>query len=371
MSSLFSEQSVVVADTDAESLEVVCRALGGQGFFVLRASSVDEATRAIKGKGASLLLWDSILDFPTGLPIDLRVLWMIPEHDRAAKKRAIFCGARDVVEKPIDDRDLILRVRNQLSQLNVERMVEMQKSVLQEELHKATGHLVESERLSFLGTLSGGVGHELNNLAQVMRGILDRLNEDLHVPADVRKDLDYTYEHLHMHAHHLQNMGRPDEDEQRDFYLGDVLDRVLKNARLSGRLKQVKVNVFGLCDEMWVEGSPQRVGQVLNNLLQNAADAALSVDRAIGEKSWVEITLALLDDDDVLVEVQDNGPGIKAEDLERVFRPYFTTKPKGEGTGLGLSVVQRILKAHHTSLSTENREAGACFSFRLLRGERP
>lgn len=358
MSELFGGQKVVVASADAALRTRVVDVLQGQGFDVTPAHCADDAKRLVRQGTVHLLLWDGVFDIVFGWPVELCVMWMVRDDDREQKKRALLSGAADIVELPLDDVDLTLRVRNQLALQNMEDMYQRQKDFMQEELTRATQSLVESQQMGFLGTLSGGIGHELKNLAQVMQGLLDRGAND-----DGQADLAYVYEQLRMHAFHLQDLGKANDDDATHVLFGDVIDRVLRNGKLSGRLKHVTVQVFGVDDAMVVRGSQHRLEQVLNNLVLNAADAALET-ASMKQRAEVDIVLRL-DGDDLVVEVEDTGAGIEPADLENIFKPYFTTKEKGKGTGLGLCVVQTILQDHGTALDVDQRDKGAIFRFRL------
>lgn len=101
------------------------------------------------------------------------------------------------------------------------------------------------------------------------------------------------------------------------------------------------------------------LNQVWTNLIDNAADA---LDGA-GQIS----IRAFQDSDWVLVEIEDNGPGIPSEALPRLFEPFFTTKPQGKGTGLGLSISYAIVQRHHGQLEVTSRPGRTCFSVRLPR----
>ncbi len=113
-----------------------------------------------------------------------------------------------------------------------------------------------------------------------------------------------------------------------------------------------------------VLASQGRLSQVFLNLLINAA-------QAIGEGSAKDHEIRIrtrLDGDQVVVEVQDTGPGVAPEHRSRLFNPFFTTKPAGVGSGLGLAVCRAIVESHGGSVDFDGTvERGACFSVRLPR----
>jgi signal transduction histidine kinase len=111
-----------------------------------------------------------------------------------------------------------------------------------------------------------------------------------------------------------------------------------------------------------VQGDPDKIRQVLVNLMLNAAQAMA------GEG---ELTLALsLENQRVVLQVEDSGPGIPDELRERIFDPFFSTKGAGEGTGLGLSVCRRLMDDHGGDISVGKSPAGgACIRLAFPRAE--
>jgi signal transduction histidine kinase len=106
-------------------------------------------------------------------------------------------------------------------------------------------------------------------------------------------------------------------------------------------------------DSLFVNSFGSELSQVWTNLIDNAIDA-------MGGKGAL-LVRAYGDDDCVVVEIRDNGPGISPEVLPHIFEPFFTTKGVGEGTGLGLDTVQRIVKKHHGSIQVQSKPGDTCF----------
>ncbi len=95
------------------------------------------------------------------------------------------------------------------------------------------------------------------------------------------------------------------------------------------------------------------LNQIWTNLIDNAIDA-------MGGKGELRVR-AYRDDDSVVVEIRDNGPGIPPEVEPHIFEPFFTTKAVGEGTGLGLDTVQRIIKKHRGGIQVRSKPGDTCF----------
>lgn len=108
-----------------------------------------------------------------------------------------------------------------------------------------------------------------------------------------------------------------------------------------------------------VEGVGDELQQVVSNLIQNAIEAAPAEGGQV-------VARGRIDGDEVVFQVSDNGSGVPPNDRRKVFRPFFTTKDAGKGTGMGLAIVWRVLAEHQGSIAvTESEMGGACFSVRL------
>jgi signal transduction histidine kinase len=110
------------------------------------------------------------------------------------------------------------------------------------------------------------------------------------------------------------------------------------------------------------------LNQVWTNLIVNAADA---VENHTENKEIIIETATIEEANEVVVRVLDNGPGIDAEDIPNIFKPFFTTKPKGEGTGLGLGICQRIVAKHGGRIEAESKPGRTCFSVYIPIGGPP
>jgi signal transduction histidine kinase len=135
-------------------------------------------------------------------------------------------------------------------------------------------------------------------------------------------------------------------------------DVVAMVAPATGSRAEVSLDLPGGGD---VEGVADELQQVVSNLVQNAIEASPEGRGRVAVRGAVE-------GDAVVLRVSDNGPGVPPEDRLRVFRPFFTTKEAGKGTGMGLAIVWRVLHEHRGTIAvTPSDEGGACFTVRLPR----
>jgi PAS domain S-box-containing protein len=235
------------------------------------------------------------------------------------------------------------------------------------ERNRVRAELIEADRLASMGTLAAGVGHEINNpLAYVLLNLqaLERELPGLAAPERVAQAREMVrnaltgVDRVRSIARDLKAFSRSDPDARGPLDVRRVLESAINMAgheiRVRGRL------VTRLEDAPPVLANEARLGQVFLNLLVNAAQALPENRR--GED---EIRVSLRHEDDrVIVEVSDTGPGIPEGVLDRIFEPYFTTKPPGVGTGLGLSIGRGIVTSLGGTLTAHNDPAGGA-TFRV------
>lgn len=238
---------------------------------------------------------------------------------------------------------------------------------LEAELERTRGQLLQVERLATLGTLAAGVGHELRNISTVLNSLRGSFTEcarrGVAPDPEELEELRWACDHVATHGRHLMDLGRPGQTRVERLDLRELVAGTLAMLRTAGIIKHVKVSSSAPESPMWVEASRTRVEQVLLNLVGNAADAVEPVrDRP------AEVRVRLFDEGKgfACCRVEDTGVGISEETLSSIFEPWFTTKPPGRGTGLGLPVVRTILQEFGGDLSVESEVGkGSAFTFRL------
>ncbi len=230
--------------------------------------------------------------------------------------------------------------------------------------------LAVTDRLAALGTLAACVGHELNNpLAYVMSSLelmKEKLTQEPATPdrdRELRAQLSVALQGLDrasVISRDLHVFARPSASERAPVDIAETIEMSLRIA--SSELR----HIAGVRQELQPElppvlGDSAGLGQVFVNLLVNAAHA-LEDSRRHGGRVVIRARGA---GPRVVVEVEDNGPGIGEETLEKIFDPFFTTKGS-KGTGLGLAVCRRIVQEHRGELSVQSVVgAGTCFRVEL------
>ncbi|AYF90941.1 PAS domain-containing protein [Pseudomonas sp. DY-1] len=210
--------------------------------------------------------------------------------------------------------------------------------------------LVHSERLASIGRLAAGVAHEIGNPITGIACLAQNLREEREGDSEIKELSSQILEQTKRVTRIVQSLmsfahagGRQQASEP--VCLAEVAQDAI--GLLSLNKRSIEVSFFNLCDPQHVvEGDPQRLAQVLINLLSNARDAS-PVGSAIRVRSEAsEHTVDLV--------VEDEGSGIPRAIMDRLFEPFFTTKDPGKGTGLGLALVYSIVEEHYGQITIES-----------------
>jgi PAS domain S-box-containing protein len=238
------------------------------------------------------------------------------------------------------------------------------------QLERSRTQLLLAERRATLGTLAGGVGHELRNIAQVQVAAVDEVTQALAAGEDIRvlmrsilPDLERVGEHITQHGNRLMQLARPGPDRVAPIDLHLVVTDVISMLRAAGRLRRVDVVTNFGRDPLSVTVNRTRIEQIMVNLVVNAVDA---IREPPGK---ITVTIHPTPDDKRIVcTVADTGTGITPDQLDKVFEPFFTTKSEDLGTGLGLPVAREIVQSYGGSLVVASElGTGTTFTFDLPR----
>jgi PAS domain S-box-containing protein len=274
------------------------------------------------------------------------------------------------------------------------RLAELQR--LNAQLKQAQVHLLQADKLAAIGQLAAGISHEVNNPLTYIKSnvcmteerateLLDALQElwqgevacgsDCRTSQGLRRlrerfDLDSTRRDLKEMleeslggldrvaklVHSLRDFAHPDTGKLETVGLESILERALRLIESTQPGATQFVRAYG-ADPLKLRCRPSQLDQVFMNLMLNAIHAGgpgvtVTVRTGgSGPEAWAEI--------------EDDGPGIPAENLPRLFEPFFTTRPLGEGTGLGLSVSHGIVRGHGGRIEVRSR-VGVGTTFRVV-----
>lgn len=210
--------------------------------------------------------------------------------------------------------------------------------------------LIKTEKLSVVGQLISGIAHELNNPLTAVVGYAELLHRAVKPPETLKEDLAYIMKNAlrcHGIVNTLLNFVRQPLAHKTTCRINEVIEDTinlmhykLEKTENITLIKRLAAELPPVCID------PQQIGQVFVNLLANACDA---IAAKTGPREI--IITSSFQDGKVRVVVRDTGGGIDRRRQELLFQPFFTTKPEGKGTGLGLVISKRITEEHGGALS--------------------
>lgn len=227
------------------------------------------------------------------------------------------------------------------------------------------GQLLQAERLSVLGQLAPRIAHEFKTPLQAILGNADlaaamiesgETDEARGFVAEIAPAVTAMTDLVQQ----MLNLGKPTVSRHEVIDLAGELNKLLLLLEPLRILQQCSIEVDCADPLPTIKGDPAQIEQVLRNLVVNASHA---MERAPARRMY----LGLHGSDDgryVMFTVRDTGCGISPENLERMFQPFFTTKPEGKGTGLGLPIVKTILDRHGATLQVDSA-VGEGTTFRI------
>lgn len=405
-------ERVLIVD-DEEPVRKVFDACLSSRYACETAESVNEALALLAEKEFAVVITDIIIPGISGIELLRKIIEtypytaviMVSGVDRTQRALdAVRLGAFDYLIKPCDLDVLELTVERALERrtllLNARQYkldLEMRNSELargKNELERLQAQIIHSEKMASLGQLAAGIAHELNNPVGFIYGNMDILNQctngltnllnyydDAALPAEVVAGADVIKEKIDYHAsledltsiigdcrdgaqrirdivQNLRTFSRLDEAESTKSDIHEGIDSTIRllsryysadNITLRrdyGELPPVDA-YFGQLNQVWM------------NLLVNAA-------QSVSQKGGEVLIATRLSGDSVSVAIKDTGSGIAPEHLNRIFDPFYTTKPVGEGTGLGLSISFGIVERHKGTIQVESQPgAGTTFTVTL------
>ena len=241
--------------------------------------------------------------------------------------------------------------------------------------------LIRASRMAELGEMAAGFAHEINNPLQIIRSeqtLIETILGEIKEKGEIKESEDLTEVEDSINQIKLQidrcaqitqsilKFGRKGEPVSKEMdlrsFIPEVTAMVQNRASVHGITLKQEISE----DTPFVQGDPGQFQQVLLNLYNNAIDAIIARHGSVGGE--LDIGAGLKDNNEVEIFVKDNGTGISPENQERIFRPFFTTKPVGKGTGLGLSVCFGIIDSMGGAMAVSSEKGvGTTFTISLPR----
>lgn len=284
-------------------------------------------------------------------------------NERMAAQRA----AQEMLEARVSERTAELHLANR--QL-VDEVAE--RRATEERLKQTQAELVQAAKLAGLGQMSAALSHELNQPLTAVKAYAENALAYMErargaEAADNVRQISVLADRMSSIAKHLRNFARRPQDQSKAVPLLAIIDDAL--AVMQPKIAEAGATIIfdRSKADLWVNGGPVRLQQVVVNLISNALDAT-SAQSASNEgfepTVWIEVSSGA---GQVHMDVSDNGPGIAENALKTLFDPFFTTKEPGRGLGLGLSISYNIVRDFKGQLSAHNHDkGGAVFRMSLI-----
>jgi signal transduction histidine kinase len=397
---------ILIVDDDAMTRMLLTEALEPEGFRIEEAVSGIEGIAAFQRMRPDIILLDvsmPVMDgfecckriraLPNGGRVPIVVL--TGNDDDVSITRAFEAGATDFASKPMRWKLLGYRVRYLLRTSGVlEDLASSEAGLananaalteMNEKLALVHVQLLQSEKLASIGQLAAGVAHEINNpvgyifsnfgtlenyleklfnMLTVYEGA-EKMIESLEAIAELKStkqkiDLDFlkndvpaimreSKEGLNRVKEIVQNLKDFARiDRVPDWCFDNIhqgLDSTLNVINSETKYKAEIIKEYGELPD--IECVLSQLNQVFMNIIVNAAH---SMERAFGK---ITIRTSVVQED-ICIEITDNGSGISEQNMAHIFEPFFTTKPIGKGTGLGLSIAYGIVNSHHGQINVRS-----------------
>ena len=246
------------------------------------------------------------------------------------------------------------------------------------ELKSTQAQLIHSEKMASLGELTAGIAHEIknplnfiNNFSEVSNELIDEMKEELQnnnkeEAISIAEDLKQNLEKINHHGKRadaiVKGMLLHSRGTSGEKTLSDINDLLEQDVNLAYHGMRAQNKEFNITIEKDYDKSlekinvvPQDISRVFLNIINNACYSAYDRKKKSNENSFSPILRVSTKnlDGKIEIKIDDNGNGIPKDIIDKIFQPFFTTKPTGQGTGLGLSLSYDIVKAHGGEISVE------------------
>ncbi len=221
-------------------------------------------------------------------------------------------------------------------------------------------------RLAQIGELAASVAHEIKNPLMILNGYVDKIKAKINKDPRMATEFENSFSKIGAAAKRieqivngLRSVTRSDDSVESKI---DVNQTVLQSIEMLAEIYQkqgVLVRFHGINEKILVKGDPAKLQQCVLNLVGNAKDA---LSESFEKKIDVSVRV---EKKEIFIDVKDSGCGIPLEIQEKIFTPFFTTKPVGEGTGIGLSTTLGIVSAMHGKVTFLTGKTGTLFSIIL------
>ncbi|MCX7943730.1 MAG: HAMP domain-containing histidine kinase [Deltaproteobacteria bacterium] len=311
----------------------------------------------------SIIIFDIILFFIFGVVLYLvvRRLYFKPFENLMQKIKSLPVEDDFVIES--NKRDETALIISSVATLI--RNLKNEKSELiriNEELKKTQNDLIRSERLSTVGKIAASIAHEVGTPLGTIRGYIDIINKGIRENKteninEYLKKMDNEIVRISNILRELLDYAKPPKFNMKRDEIVSAISDAINFVKLQRSFSNIEIR-FEPTEKIEAEFDRDRLKQILVNLLMNAKDA-------MNGNGKIDVLLGS-DEKYIVVSIRDYGCGISESERDKIFEPFYTTKPSGQGSGLGLAIVKRLIESMNGKIEFESkRNEGTVFKIFL------
>lgn len=357
---------ILIVDDVPQNIQVLANILKDAGYQIGFAQDGKTALTHTNTTTYDLILLDIMMPDMDGYKVcelmknsektkDIPIIFITAKDETSNKTRGFQLGAVDYITKPFDALEVLARIKTHLTIREYATSLELL-------VEERTQQLVHADRLATLGMFSAAIAHEIKNPLSYISGnvqffklffkiaepILERhidedstgrMQKDLQEVRKKMEDIFYGIKIIAKLIDNLRSYSREKETLLETIPLINIVNDAINIIGHKLKFKNIEPHI-SISPDINIFCNSQKLIQVFINIIDNSCNILKNLDNG-----RIEIRAEELNDK-IDINISDNGPGVPREIERRIFAPFFTTKNKDEGTGLGLFIVSNIIKEH-------------------------
>ncbi len=371
------DKKILIIDDNPKNLQVAMSILNKEGYNLIYATSGEKGIELAQDDEFDLILLDVVMPGLNGYEVceilrqqektkQTPIIFLTVKDDEKDIVKGFECGGVDYVTKPFCSEILLKRVDTHVRLYSITKDLEKQVEQKIKTLRAKDQILFQQAKLASMGEMIANIAHQwrqplgaISSTISVIKTKFLTNSFDFTTFKGIEECNKYIDNKLSDVEEYLLTLSSTIDDfrnffkPQKEVTSFDIKDLIQKSIKLlSANLSTYDINIVNNSKNIKIKTLKNELSQVLINILNNAKDAVLN-NTSIEEKIIMIDTK--VDNQNLIITIKDNGGGVDNKIIDRIFEPYFTTKDKQNGTGLGLYMSKEIVQKHlKGSLEVEN-----------------